>query len=124
VPVHPKLIELGFVEFVRGVNGERLFEDLPPPARGYAGEALSKPFRRFLERIDADEGRTSFHSFRHCFRDALREARVPEEIARVLGGWASNGGTSSLYGAGYSVQTLAEEISKINPPVELGLAST
>jgi integrase len=123
VPVHPKLEALGFIEFVRSVNTERLFDDLPEPARGYQ-EALGKKFARLLRKLNADEERTGFHSFRHCFRDALREARVPEEIARALGGWASNGGTSSLYGAGHSVETLFEEISKIEPLVELDLAST
>ncbi|NVJ92869.1 MAG: hypothetical protein HWE34_14500, partial [Methylocystaceae bacterium] len=66
--------------------------------------------------IEADGDRTSFHSFRHNFRDALREADVRHEIAMLLGGWAdSSRGKSAqmFYGNGFAMKTILAELGKI-----------
>jgi len=66
--------------------------------------------------IGADGEKASFHSFRHNFRDALREADVRHEIAMLLGGWAdaSRGkSVQAFYGRGYGMETVAEELDKV-----------
>jgi hypothetical protein len=62
IPVHPKLVELGFMEFVRGVNTKRLFEDVPLDKSGYAGPSLGKRWTRLVKRLNADEPRTGYHT--------------------------------------------------------------
>jgi integrase len=118
VPIHPMLAKLGFLDFVarQCAAGDVLFPDLKPDARGYYSDGVQKWFRRHLIAIGAKKPRTSFHSFRHCFRDALREADVSRDAVLALGGWAGNGGVSETYGAGLKASTLARAIAKVEYP--------
>ena len=43
------------------------------------------------------------HSFRHSFRDRLREAEVDVELTDQLGGWASSS-IGQSYGSGHTLQ--------------------
>jgi len=121
VPVHSFLKRLGLMAFVeqRIQDGHtKLFFDICAGRNGFRSTAFSKWFVLFLEKAGARQPRTSFHSFRHCFRDALRRSRVDREIAMMLGGWG-NGTKSGLdvsdyYGSGFDVSVLANEIEKVS----------
>jgi len=121
VPVHPMLAAIGFMAYVerrRREGGVKLFPDLrASPGSGYYSDPLSKWFRRFLETSGAEAPKTSFHSFRHNFRDALRAGHVAEDLALALGGWATPGGPLALAGRGYgsrpSVGALAAAIARV-----------
>lgn len=115
IPVHPKLVELGFMEFVRGINTKRLFEDVPLDKSGYAGPSLGKRWTRLVKRLNADEPRTGYHSLRHNWADACRAAKVHEGIMKQAGGWAGSGGTSARYGSGYDVEAVQKELERIAP---------
>jgi integrase len=80
VPVHPELIRIGFIEFVQRVRQEhggeaRLFPLLTRGPRGGYGEAWSKWFGRYIRQLDINNKALVFHSFRHGFKDALRDRR-------------------------------------------------
>ncbi len=118
VPLHPELRRCGFPEYVEGMraSGERrLFPELKPDRRGYYSDAFQKWFTRFLRKAGAATPRTSFHSFRHNFRDALREAGAGRDAVLALGGWAA-GGTEEIYGGGLSPRSLAAVMSKVEYP--------
>ena len=129
IPIHPTLLNLGFMTFVlerRAAGAVRLFGELKKSSTGYYSDPFSKWFRRFLQRAGADRPKTCFHSFRHCYRDALREARIEHEVALALGGWSSGTGseggeTAAAYGRGYRAQTLFEAMGRISYP-ELDLS--
>jgi integrase len=114
VPVHPKLIEIGFCQYLdtrRGQPGTKLFPDLSVASTGYFSDNFSKSFSYSLKKCGIKTARTSFHSFRHNFRDALRDARVDRDLAYALGGWAGENGDDSSgvaeqYGRGYNAKTL------------------
>ncbi|PPQ36681.1 hypothetical protein CH337_07555 [Rhodoblastus acidophilus] len=121
VPVHPTLIEIGILQYVnsRRASGRgKLFSDLSVASTGYYSDNFSKWFANFLEKAGAKAPRTSFHSFRHNFRDALREAKVRKDIAYALGGWANENSdcddTAENYGRGFSVNILREAIAKVD----------
>ena len=123
VPVHPELVRLGFLDFVerqRAAGHAVLFPDLRPDRRGYLSDGFQKWFGRHLRKIGADAPRTSFHSTRHCFRDALREAAAPRDVVLALGGWAGNGGTADDYGGGLRPRTLARWVRRIDYGIDLG----
>ncbi|WP_240796852.1 site-specific integrase [Terasakiella sp. SH-1] len=119
VPIHPQLLELGFMRYLKQFQRKprgKLFPDIRAGTTGYRSDQFSKWFSRFLKSIDADSDRTSYHSFRHNFRDALREADVRHEIAMLLGGWAdgSRGKSAQLYyGRGYSLDIILKELTFI-----------
>lgn len=120
VPVHPTLLGIGFMAYVEAQRAKgvaKLFPELRCSTTGYYSDPFSKWFRRFLVAADAHGPRTCFHSFRHCFRDALREGDVSHEIGLVLGGWSvggsAGGQAEGAYGKGYRTSALYAAMEKI-----------
>ncbi|WP_206366625.1 site-specific integrase, partial [Sphingobium sp. MP9-4] len=122
VPVHPILLQLNFMKFVdqkRKSGALKLFDDLPLGAKGFRSVAYSRWFARFLASATASAPLTCFHSFRHGFRDAARNARIDRDIVLRLGGWTTGGGQSEAadsYGTGYHPSVLYDAISQIGYP--------
>lgn len=122
VPLHPEIVKIGFLTYVeqmRKTGKQRLFPELEiAKSTGYLSDVFSKWFARFLEKAGAKRDRTSFHSFRHNFRDGLRMGRVSLEHVRALGGWSS-GDTEENYGNNQTAAILAYEMAKTTFPVDL-----
>lgn len=117
VPIHPELKRLGFLDHVAAVRAKhpakaRLFPELTTASTGYPSDNFSKWFANFLDKVEIKDNRKNFHSFRHTFRDGLREAEISQERVRELGGWSS-GSTEDDYGSGTRPSTLAREIAKV-----------
>ncbi len=116
VPVHPELVKLGFLDFVQArqaKGGNKLFPDLSVSAKGYYSDPFQKWFRRFLTGIGITDAGASFHSFRHTFRDALRNALIHDEATRWLGGWSPLPGAQARYGDGFGFSVLEKEFAKV-----------
>ncbi|MGU3284436.1 DUF6538 domain-containing protein [Methylobacterium mesophilicum] len=115
IPVHPTLKQIGLirhVEEMRKAKQERLFPDITRGADGYFSP-FSKWFSRFLDAAGVKRDRNAFHSFRHTFRDAMREANVPLDAVVALGGW-EGGGMQAQYGSGQiTAPVLQEHIRRI-----------
>lgn len=109
------LLEAGFLGYVTKLRerGElQVFPELTVDSRGYHSRKITRWFSAFLASCGVDGDRKSFHSFRHTWRDAAREARLPEEVVKVMGGWARSD-TASRYGSGYSLRFLCKELAKV-----------
>jgi len=52
------------------------------------------------------------HSFRHSFRDRLRDVQCPADIIAQLGGWTT-AGIGHSYGEGYKLKVLSEWMSRL-----------
>jgi hypothetical protein len=109
------LSQLGFIDYVLAQQkaGEyRLFPDCLLGGDG-SYSPFSKHFSRFLSSLNIhSRTRVVFHSFRHCFEDALREARLEDSVRfRLMGRTLRH--SSEEYGHGYSTGRLLEEISKV-----------
>ncbi len=119
VPIHPRLIDFGLLEYhgTRPSNA-KLFGDITRGADGYYSTNFSKKVNRYLKSVGTHGPRHKFHSFRHNFRDAMRNGRVHPEIARALGGWTrSNTDAFDIYGNGFGVEELKEEIKRVDYPL-------
>jgi integrase len=113
VPAHPTLIELGFREYVdRQAPDGSLFPSLPLGKNGAPGDPMSKWFGRLLDGLGMDDPGYRFHSFRHTWRTALRNAQVSEELVCRLGGW-KQGGLHAHYGDNARAATLYQAIEKV-----------
>lgn len=120
IPVHSRLIELGFLRFVdaAGKNGKkRLFPDIKKGADGTYSSVFSKWFSRYLTEIGVKTRKKSFHSFRHTFEDACKAAGVPLEYINALQGHAQGGEADRYGGAGYPVGLLKGYIEAVNHPL-------
>jgi hypothetical protein len=125
VPVHPQLIEIGFLNYVaeRRKEGEQawLFPTVAPDQKG-ALRAWAKWWGRHLRNhVGVKDTNKVFHSFRHGFQDALRQATPDEELRDALAGRSSGKSVSRRYGAKamlerWGVKALKEAIDKISYP--------
>jgi len=88
IPIHPKLIQLGLLEWVEKLRNKdeiRLFPELKKNRDGYSHIA-SKWFSRYRKRCGITGHGKVFHSFRHTVANWLADADVPDErIADILG---------------------------------------
>ena len=111
MPVHPSLIKLGFNEFVerqRAGEHDHLFNATNPRAFG-------RWFARHLVACGAKTPKTTWHSTRHNFRDAIGATGAPRDVVLSAGGWASSH-VADIYGSGPSPKALFEWVSKIKYP--------
>ena len=112
IPLHPKLIEMGFLRWVKTVSPGRLFDNCPIERDGSIG-CISKIVRAQLDQVGAD-GSLSLHSVRHSFRTFARSVEPsidPGVVDAIVGhAPASQGGR---YGE-VPLRTKLKAISRIN----------
>jgi integrase len=119
VPIHPHLVGLGFLTYVqeRREAGEAapLFPELTPDSRGVLTGSWSKWFGRWLRNtVLIMDRRKVFHSFRHTFKDACREAGITQEVHDQLSGHAARNVGSTYGGDTFPLKPLSEAVGKIN----------
>lgn len=117
VPIHPDLVELGFLEYVadrRTKGGGQLFPDIKPDSVGRLTGNFSKWWTRYSRDLGIDRRRV-FHSWRHAFKERCRAAGISEEVHDALTGH-SGGGVGRSYGS-VPLATKAEAIAKIKADV-------
>lgn len=114
VPIHPKLVELGFLDFVRTRPATGPLWVLPDACDKV--DAVQKAFAYSIRKLFPDDRRLVFHSFRHTWADAMRAAFVNRDIIERLGGWKAQGSAFVGYGDGYRPSLLAVEIAKVDYP--------
>jgi integrase len=101
VPMHSKLIELGFIDYYREMTrlGERqLFPQIRADKAGLFSSEPSKFFSQYFQRIGVKTDKTvNFHSFRHGIADAFRRAGYLDEQFNMLLGH-TKATTTGTYG--------------------------
>lgn len=92
IPIHSKLIELGFLDYAATIPCGRIFPELPedPNRPGNYGAKATELFTAYRRScgVGALEGRSNkaFHSFRSTLIRALRKANVPKDRRTRLAG--------------------------------------
>lgn len=96
VPIHSKLIELGFLDYVKEIRGAGhwcLFQEMQPQKatgeRPVYSSQMTNWFFRYRKACDVlknEDGKPVFHSFRHTAATRLENADVPlHRLSGVLG---------------------------------------
>lgn len=97
VPIHPWIIEQGFIDFCEGREG-RLFEGNGEGANT-VGPSASRWFRLVLTRLGIWVKRKKvFHSFRSTFKDNCRRAGIAADVHHALTGHAPGNVGDKSYG--------------------------
>lgn len=118
IPIHSKLIALGFIDFVNGVGSapsSRLFPDL-----GLLNERFSHTPSRWFSyiknRLLTESSKKSFHSFRHTFVDYLfnKLKLQGNPLVKALLGHTDNEITSGVYGSSFEVEDLSRIIEAVD----------
>jgi integrase len=71
IPIHNKLVELGFLTYVQSQKNRKVFPNLVVDKRSNLTGNWSKWFGRYKKSIGITDSKKVFHSFRHTFKDAL-----------------------------------------------------
>lgn len=132
IPIHSKLIELGFLDYVKKVNTGRIFPELPEhTARpGDYAKAATQKFTVYRRKCcvgtdvesntkkKAGRSNKTFHSFRATLISALRRASVAKDIRTRLAGHDFHDTQDSVYTGGdimnmFSLSALKEAIESV-----------
>lgn len=130
VPLHPALIEQGFLDFVatrRGgplfYGGERATPRPPrPDASSHAAKGAANRVREWIRNQGFNDKRKApNHAFRHWFKTACMRAGILDSVADAIQGHAGTGGEAAKY-RHRDLATMAAAIVKL--PVPIGEART
>ena len=112
IPIHPALIERGFLAFAKSVKAGPLFVDLTPDRFGKRGGNGTKLLGRWVRSLGLIDIRLSpVHSWRHRFKTSGRRYGVAPDMLDVLTGHATRT-VADGYGE-YPMAALLRELSKI-----------
>jgi len=112
VPIHSALISAGLIEYAQKQNGSSLFPELENTRS--RSVPFGKWFSRYVKwRLGEENKGLSFHSFRHTFREAMRQTDVVEDHVLNIGGWTRGGRSSDKYGI-TPIGSLKETIEKLS----------
>lgn len=120
VPVHPDVIDLGFIEFAESAKREnrtRIFPGIKPNSVGELMGNWSKWFGRYRRSECGVGGKdTPFHAFRHTFKHYMRLASVPNEVHNELTGHETGDVADSYGGLSYPLRPLVEAMKLYKVP--------
>jgi len=118
VPVHPQLIELGFIDYVGTLKKQkkgRVFWELTEDRDGFASHLSRHYNQRVLPNLGVWKKYTKvLYCTRHTFINKLYTERVDENVIKVLVGH-EKGFTMKQYGGEpFTPERLLDDISKVN----------
>lgn len=113
-PLHPELLRLGFTGFAQSQLGQRrLFKGLRADRFGRESANWAKWFGKYLRNVcKVSDKRMVFHSFRHKFKVAAREAGIAEEVSDAITGHSSGNVARNYGGLIYPLRPLVEVMSR------------
>lgn len=117
IPLHPKLIELGFIGYVQGLKDKhgRVFPDLKPVGvRQRLTDKWGQWFGQYRLDLGIDRSKV-FHSFRHNWKTHATDAGMSERICREFQGHEGKD-AADKYGAKPSMATLVAAIASYRVP--------
>ena len=115
VPLHQHLVSLGLADWAAKIGrGERLFQSASLGIYGNYSQTYSKHINAVFRNLGVTN---HFHSLRHSFRDACREAEVDNDIADYLGGWSGSTSVSRSYGSlEFSLSQMKRQLDRVSYP--------
>lgn len=119
VPIHSKLIELGFLDYVAEMGQAGQEAQLFPLLKSKGEKrtaSWSKWWSKYARKYGAFDSSKVFHSFRHSFKDGLREGGVQEEVSDALTGHAPVTEGRKYGSNAYPLKRLKEGIEQLTYP--------
>ena len=121
VPLHPHVLEAGFLEFVKRKGKGPLFYDPKrrrPGAKKPQPKIVAKNVARWVHSLDIGVGRKARkdpnHAWRHLFRTLARDVGVDESVSHAITGHAASN-VGQAYGETW-LTTAARAIARLPLP--------
>ena len=125
IPLHPKILDLGFKRYCEQIKSEEyeiLFPDNTSLYINKPANALSVWFNKYLLKLQIEpdnKRRKVFHSFRHTFITELQRMNAPLEIRQSIAGHTTGVITIDVYGEKTQLEKMYEWIKKIDFGIEV-----
>ncbi|MEN5119081.1 integrase, partial [Luteimonas sp. TWI662] len=120
VPIHPELLELGFLPWVdgrRGAGHQRLFPAAKADAKNGQGNWISKAFSRHLSEVGKEwaPAKRGFHSLRKTLIQELQGAGVVSELRAQLVGHELDDEHHATYSRHFSAKEKLDGLGPHSP---------
>jgi integrase len=121
VPIHPALVDRGFLEFVRAKGSGPLFyggarKTRKSPGQRHTSKGVANHLAAWIrEHGFTDPRKAPNHAFRHWFKAACGKAGVLDSVADTLQGQTGGRGEADRY-RHFDVPTLYRAIKKVRVP--------
>lgn len=113
IPIHPKLIELGFIDYwmdAKEIDATLLFPYLKPDSYGdYSGTPGGR-FGKYLDSLLITDRYKTFHSFRKTVNIMLQQKNITEEVRCGFMGHEYESTNSTVYGDDYKVSFFQKHV--------------
>lgn len=115
IPLHPTLIELGFLAYVQDAktavpDSERVFPYLRYDKTNGFGDVPSEAFARYLDTLGIHEDEKTAHSFRKTANQRLKDEEVDYPIRCQLVGHEKEGVNEKVYATDISIPRMYEHL--------------
>ncbi|MBT0651844.1 site-specific integrase [Geomobilimonas luticola] len=117
VPIHPAIIEMGFLDFVerqRGRGKTTVFETTT--GKPLTGQYYSKRFQQFNNQFVTADRKKVFHSFRHTVDNQLKQLMIPDNVRYSIIGHMPENAIDDTYTQEYLVHIKYNELIKLEHP--------
>lgn len=118
VPLHPKLIELGLIDYVTKLPDQagRVFPGLKAVGIGNKlTDKVGQWFSRYKLDCGIEDRAKVFHSFRHTWKTHAVDAGIPERVCRQFQGHEGKD-AADKYGAAPSMRVMVAAIASYRVP--------
>lgn len=115
IPLHPLLIEIGFLDYIKDIRSnfpleKNIFPYLIANKYDKMGDSVSKWFGRYLDRLNIKDNKKVFHSFRSTANNKLKTSGVDEETRCQMVGHAYDSVNSYIYSDKHKPKWLLENV--------------
>lgn len=120
IPVHPRLVQLGLLDYVEDLRAQgydRLFPYLTKLKNKGYGKVPGDAFNRYLAKLGVKPAKEDgilkdFHSLRHTFNHQLIDEDVAPEKREDLQGHSNSSINKGTYGKAFAANILLPEMQK------------
>ena len=112
IPLHPKLIDFGLLDYVKQMKNQnhlKLFPNLKKMRSTGYRTMISRWFAKYLKKLGIKKRGKNFHSFRHTVVNKLTNQKVYEPFIRELIGHSHGSITLDVYGGKKPLSVLLNE---------------
>lgn len=123
IPLHKKILELGFADYVQQIQKESYRDLFPEIVK--EGDSITDStiwFANYCKKLGVygDEKRSKvFHSFRHTFISELQHCGVPLEVRQSIAGHTAGNITVDVYGEKSHLEKMKEAIDLVDFGIEI-----
>ncbi len=118
VPLHPKLVELGFIGYVIKLPDQtgRVFPGLKAVGIGKKlTDKVGQWFSLYKQECGIEDKAKVFHSFRHTWKTHAVDAGIPERVCRQFQGHEGKD-AADKYGTAPSMRVMVDAIACYRVP--------